>query len=202
MRRTRDSTFKQNLKGTSAQFDKPFSIAGTSNYLIYGGEYYTIDGDNLRTGATFDAVTGAPRPESTPFPTRGFPLSDTTQYAFYIQDEITLLDGRLSIMPGLRYDNYELDSKADPAYVDSNPGIEPPQDFDDSHVSPKLGAVFRINDTWSLFAQYAQGFRAPPYDDINVGFTNFAGGYKTIPNPNLKPETSESYEIGVRAGSR
>jgi hemoglobin/transferrin/lactoferrin receptor protein len=46
--------------------------------------------------------------------------------------------------------------------------------------------------------QYAEGFRIPPFDDLNVGFTNFAGGYTSLPNPNLKPESVESWEVGVR----
>lgn len=38
----------------------------------------------------------------------------------------------------------------------------------------------------------------PPYDDVNVGFTNLVGGYKTISNTNLKSETSTGIEIGIR----
>jgi hemoglobin/transferrin/lactoferrin receptor protein len=50
----------------------------------------------------------------------------------------------------------------------------------------------------TLFGQYAQGFRAPPYNDVNVGFTNLTFGYTAIPNPDLKPEKSRGVEFGVR----
>ena len=199
--RTRRSFFEQELQGIDLQFDKSFQVGEVDNYLTYGVEFYTVEGDNLRDGATFDAQTDVSIPERFPFPTRAFPLSETTQYAFYIQNEIELLDGRLTLVPGIRYDNYELEAKEDAVYTNSNPGIVPPEDFDDAKISPKLGAIFRIDETWSLFAQYAQGFRAPPYDDVNVGFTNIAGGYKTIPNPELKPETSDSFELGIRANA-
>ena len=46
--------------------------------------------------------------------------------------------------------------------------------------------------------QYAHGFRSPPYGDVNVGFTNLQSGYTVIPNPDLKPETSNGFELGVR----
>jgi len=45
----------------------------------------------------------------------------------------------------------------------------------------------------------AHGFRAPPYNDVNIGFTNLAFGYTAIPNPNLKSETSRGVEAGLRA---
>ena len=52
-----------------------------------------------------------------------------------------------------------------------------------------------------MFAQFAEGFRAPPLDAVNVGFTNFAGGYTAIPNPDLKPERGEGVEFGFRHNS-
>jgi hypothetical protein len=60
-------------------------------------------------------------------------------------------------------------------------------------VSPKLGMVWRFTDEWSLFAGYARGFRSPPYNDVNLGLTNVAFGYTAIPNPDLKPETSDGW---------
>src|SRR5690606_27491743 len=65
-------------------------------------------------------------------------------------------------------------------------------------VSPKLGAVWHFAPQWSLFGGYARGFRAPPYADVNIGLTNLAFGYTAIANPDLKPETSDGYELGLR----
>lgn len=50
----------------------------------------------------------------------------------------------------------------------------------------------------NVWWQYSEGFRIPPMDDVNVGFTNFAGGYTSLPNANLKPEKVVSNEIGFR----
>ena len=56
----------------------------------------------------------------------------------------------------------------------------------------------RLTDVVTVHAQYARGFRAPPYHDINTGFTNPAGGYTTLPNASLRAETSDNLEVGVR----
>ena len=58
--------------------------------------------------------------------------------------------------------------------------------------------TYNINDDLSTYAQYSQGFRAPAYYEVNANFSNPMRGYKTISNPDLKPETSNSYELGLR----
>jgi hemoglobin/transferrin/lactoferrin receptor protein len=140
-------------------------------------------------------VTNVVAPDT--FPVRDFPLSETDEYALFVQDEIAFLDGRLTIVPGLRYDRFELEPEVDPVFVADNPGIVPVA-IEDDNLSPKLGASLSLTDAWSLHANYAQGFRAPPYNDANIGFTNLQFGYTAIPNPDLKSEESEGIELGVR----
>ena len=73
-----------------------------------------------------------------------------------------------------------------------------PADFSDGAVSPKVGVSARVTDVVTVHAQYAGGFRAPPYSAINTGFTNPQGGYVTLPNPGLRAEASDNIEVGVR----
>ena len=44
----------------------------------------------------------------------------------------------------------------------------------------------------------SHGFRTPPYSEVNQGFTNLAFGYTALPNPDLKPESSDTVELGLR----
>lgn len=60
------------------------------------------------------------------------------------------------------------------------------------------GAVWQINQHFNAYTQYASGFRAPPYSDLGLLFSNLGHGYAAIPNPELKPETSRSFELGLR----
>ena len=98
----------------------------------------------------------------------------------------------------MRYDHFALDAnQADPVFVASlNPEAV---DFSDGALSPKVGLAARLSDVWTLHAQYAGGFRAPPYDAVNTGFTNPVGGYITLPNTSLRAETSDNLEVGMRA---
>jgi hemoglobin/transferrin/lactoferrin receptor protein len=110
----------------------------------------------------------------------------------FIQDQIDFLDGRVSFFPALRYDAYEIDASTDPLYP------LPIADQDGSRVTPRFGVVVWPTDTFGVFFNYAEGFRAPSPSEVNNAFLNPAQGYTSIPNPDLKPETSESLELGVR----
>ena len=197
--RERFSSFKQDVFGAELQLDRTMTIGGTEHHVVYGFEYEETDSKTLRDGGTVNALTGAPVPNFfLTFPTRGFPVSETTEYAFFLQDEIALFGERLLLTPGLRYDHYEMEPTADEIFLRGNAGTPIPEKYQDEQVSFKLGAVVRLNDVYSLYGQFAEGFRAPPYDDINRAFTNFIGGYTTLPNADLKSESSDSYEIGIR----
>ena len=71
-------------------------------------------------------------------------------------------------------------------------------DFADGAVSPKVGAAVRVTDAVTVHAQYARGFRAPPYHDINTGFTNPAGGYTSLPNATLRGEAYLTDSVMIR----
>jgi hemoglobin/transferrin/lactoferrin receptor protein len=195
--RTRDSEFNQTVEGIIVQLDKQFTTGDVKHHLIYGSELQYTDSEALREGTTFVAETGAIVPEFSVFPARDFPISKARELSFFVQDEISLLDGKLTLSPGVRYDEFKLTPYPDEIFINANPGVEAVP-FDDSQVSLKLGAVYDLNETTNVWLQYAEGFRIPPFDDLNVGFTNFAGGYTSLPNPNLKPESVESWEVGVR----
>ena len=195
--RLRESTFEQDIDGAILQLGKAFDVAATRHLVTYGLDYYATDNEGLRDGGSFDSA-GAPIPEFLPLPTRDFPLTEVEQLAFFVQDEIGLLDNRLLLSPGLRYDRFVADATADDIYARGNPGSPPPENYKDSELTARIGAVYVISDKVSVFARYSEGFRAPPYDDVNVGFSNFVAGYKTISNPDLESERSSGTEAGVR----
>ena len=197
--RRRDSFYEQRIDGMAVQLGKRFATGRIAHALTYGAEHFVTRNAGLRDG-TFDA-SGRPVREFSPLPTRDFPLTEVAQTALFVQDEIELLDGVLSLSPGLRFDRFEADAEPDAIYLSGNPGSATPEDYGDSEVTAKIGAVYRFNPSFSAYAGYSEGFRAPPYDDVNVGFSNFLGGYKTIANPDLESERSRGVEIGARYAS-
>ena len=190
--------FEQRVTGLQANFRKSLG-EGTTHDLAWGLDVARTETEQRRDGLRSFPLTGASTPNMPPdaFPVRDFPISTTTNAALYVQDEIGLADGRLRLVPALRVDRYELEPRSDAIFAADNPGVAL-VGLTETSVSPKFGAVWHLDDDWSLFGGYARGFRAPPYADVNIGFTNVQFGYTAIANPDLEPETSDGFELGLR----
>jgi len=201
--RFRRFEFDQRVFGAEATGRKAVTAAGVEHAITYGIDVSRTRTEEERNGYQRDVTTGAITNVVSPdvFPVRDFPNTDTTNAALFGEDEMRLLDGRLSLIPGLRVDYYKLDPKPDAMFIDDNPGVAT-TGLTHTSWSPKFGAIWRFDDTYSAFAQYSHGFRAPPYNDVNIGFTNLQFGYTAIANPNLKPETSNGLEVGLRASGK
>lgn len=92
----------------------------------------------------------------------------------WVQDEIRLLNNRLTLSGGFRYEN------------NSQFG---------SNLSPKAGAVLRLSDQHRLRFSYGEGFRAPDVSELYSEFAN-SGFFAFVGNPKLTPEESRSYSAG------
>jgi hemoglobin/transferrin/lactoferrin receptor protein len=193
-------TFEQDRLGGEAQLMRYTETSSRPILFTYGVSAARDSFSVLRNRRDVNLATGATVPGALPFPTRYFPASDVLELGAYVQAEMELADGRVKLLPGLRYDRFDLDAdQDDPIFLAGNPGQPPAADLTDAAVSPRLSLVYSPKPSTAVFVQYARGFRAPPYSDVNNGFTNLASGYTTLPNPDLEPETSDNYEIGVRA---
>lgn len=182
--RTRDVTFDNAVWGLAAQGSKSFGGENIRHRITFGADWSRTTQEGVRDGTV--------PPMGEPFPARPFPKTEFDLAGLFIQDEIDLLGGRLSIIPALRYDWYELTPKKDALF----PAAAEKQS--DSRLSPKIGAIYWADDHFGVFANYAQGFKAPSPMQVNNFFANPVFGYESIPNPDLKPETSESIEGGFR----
>ena len=198
-RRDRSFNFDQRAYGLQANLYKSFATGGARHALTWGIDASRTRTRQKRDGLVTSLATGVTSNAMLPdeFPVRDFPVSTTTTYALYAQDEIAFGDGGFRLVPGLRVDRYELRPERDDIFAEDNPGVAV-SDLTRTQVSPKLGVVWKLDGGWSLFGGYAGGFRAPPYSDVNIGFTNVMFGYTAIANPDLRPETSDGLEAGVR----
>ena len=188
--------FEQVGYGTSLQGQQWLGDPERGMLITAGAGYKSDYYDILRDRTETHGITREPVPTSLIFPTKYFPESIVSETGAYLQAELQF--GRFSFVPGVRYDHFALDANQDdPVFVASlNPTAA---DFSNGAVSPKLGVAASLTDALTVHAQYAGGFRAPPYSAINTGFTNPRGGYTTLPNPDLRAETSRNVEVGVRA---
>ena len=181
--------------GGSAQGQQWMGGPDNGMLVTFGVSYKTDYFDMERDRTETNTATGQPVPTSLIFPSKYFPESDIVEAGTYLQGDIRF--GRVTLVPGVRYDHFTLDAnQADPVYIASlNPEAA---DYSDGALSPKIGVAARLSDVVTLHAQYAGGFRAPPYSAINTGFTNPRGGYTTLPNAALQAETSDNLEVGIR----
>ena len=180
--RVRDMTYAERTWQASIQADKSVRLSPEwSQKITYGMDYARARIINLQTGQV-------PAAGET-FPLKRFPDTTESSTALYLQDEF--ISERWSITPGVRLDRFNLDA--------SQTGfIGQAASLSGSAVSPKLGVLWRATPEWSVFGNYASGFRAPNASQLNGFFENVTQFYKTISNPNLKPEKSKNLELGLR----
>ncbi len=165
-----------------------------SSAIYFGGSFLIDEFDMLRDRVEHD-LSGRPVRTRLVFPSKYFPQTETEETGVYTQAELRW--NRVTLIPGVRYDRFVVDADPSDAVYIAAGGL-PAASLDEDAVSPKLGAAIELRRTTTLTAQYAAGFRAPPYSSINTGFTNLAGGYQTIANPALEPEISDNFELGLR----
>lgn len=183
--RTRRNTFDNRVYGLSGQLESRLQTGAVSHHFVYGADVSLTRQTGLRDG-TVPSVGDS-------FPSRAFPITDYTLAGVFVQDEITAFAGRLSLYPALRYDYYDLDPKADPLFTTFTPRAQ-----SDGRLTPRLGVVFQATPVLGLFANYAQGFKSPEPSQVNNGFSNPLINYRSVSNPDLKPETSQTVEAGAR----
>jgi hemoglobin/transferrin/lactoferrin receptor protein len=185
--RERLNTFNNRVLGFSGEARSQFSTGSIAHRLVFGGDLSLTRQSGVRDGTV-------PPPGET-FPTAAFPKTDYLLAGLFLADEVELADGRLTLHPALRFDHYKLDPKQDsllPAFDAAGQ--------DGSRLTPRIGAVGKLGGGFSLYANYAMGFKAPSPTEVNQFFANPAMFYSSLPNPDLKPETSRTFEAGLRYG--
>ena len=67
----------------------------------------------------------------------------------------------------------------------------------DGRAVPKLGVTWTPVPWTTLRASFGSGFRYPSISEIFTSVTTGVSQVRIVPNENLKPERSESYELGI-----
>ncbi|MDD5395060.1 MAG: TonB-dependent receptor [Thiothrix sp.] len=99
----------------------------------------------------------------------------TTLNALYAQDEIKL-SKRTNLTLGIRQDKHEAFG---------------------NETSPRAAIVYTVTDNLTLKAGYGHGFHAPNIKQVSPNYEFNLGTYKVKSNPNLKPETNDTFDMGA-----
>ena len=70
-----------------------------------------------------------------------------------------------------------------------------------SRLVPRAGLLFRASPNFRLRASWGQGFRAPDLGQLYFRFLSPASFYQVIGNPQLRPETSQTTQVGGDYGT-
>ena len=187
-----DYGFEQDILGLKAVFSKEVKGVNTEHEFVYGVDIdlYDTTRPRLKTRVLNDGTVDFTNEKQ-----KAFPGADTSLVGVYMQDSIKFNETDWSLVAGIRYDYYALEAKKDALYAD----IEL-DDITESAFSPKLGVIYQVDDNLSWYGQYVRGFKIPPHDQAyqSHGVEPF---YQILPNADLDPESSDSFEIGLRYAS-
>lgn len=208
----RDNQIEKELYGVSGDIGKTLEIAGLPNKLTLGGELYQIDTEQVSEG--YDNCPGFSIPTSSPMymgPSAcdflhtnqaDMPKAQGTQWALYATDEISFANGEVKLTPGLRYDHYKQNPEATGDFANNiNPANDQTLETSTDHkLSGSLLLTWQAAEQVMLYAQWAQGFKAPDATQLYMNY-GAEGSYLRLGNANLKPEESNGYEIGAQLGN-
>ena len=118
-------------------------------------------------------------------------------YALFIQDEIMALD-KLTVYLGFRQDWWETYD----GYANQVGTAGYPKNYDSrdaSSFSPKAAIVYNPFEKTSLRTSIGKAFRPPTVYELYRTWTS-SSGVTYAGNPELKPETTTSWDIGIEQG--
>ncbi|MBE4591163.1 ligand-gated channel [Vibrio navarrensis] len=164
------------------QLNKVLEIGEVPHDVTYGGNYLNNAFSLENTDYLYRS--GTSRPGNT-----ALPDADMIKWGLFAQDQMYFWDEQLILTAGIRYDAFEAKPKTDAGFTTEY------QSNKDKAFTGKLGAVYHLKDTLSLFGQISQGFKAPTVYDLYYFYNQ---GAIIEANPDLKAERSTSYEVGTR----
>ena len=208
----RESTFDfdQQTLALNLNLRKTIATGSFTHSLAYGANLEETDtqrprnrcDEEVASGQTSCRISAYPFAAPEVFPNKTVPDTSTTRSGIYLQDEIAFGKGRLTLIPGARYDRYRMEAIPDPS-LDGTGQVSsygfPVESIDEGAASLSLGVLYDMSGVWSLFGQYAEGYRPPNFAEANRSFVNLGFQYATIPNPELRAENSKGLEFGLRA---
>ena len=188
---------EQEMLGGSIQFSNNFKTKDTDQKLTYGFEISHNDASRIREAFKDNESKGSYKAN---------PDSDILRMGFFLQDEIKFK--KWEFITGIRYDVHNIDAYADKDWYDSGDtdlddpieAVGKPISKDYDNWVPSIAAIYKVNNNVNIYGKYSRAFRAPSWENLNSSHINITqySAYTTIGNPDLKEETSNNYELGLK----
>lgn len=117
--------------------------------------------------------------------------------AFFVQDEYKISEP-VTMYLGVRYDRYEKLDGYGRQYDSTTGDVTNPRDDDSetfSEISPKIAFDFKADTNTNYYISYGHSFNPPPLYQV---YRYDVSGNDYRPNPDLKPETADTFEVGLK----
>lgn len=194
-----DTSFKNDTIGLTSE---AFKQVNEANALVYGLQ---IEQNKARRPWLEDRTVVATGVHQITRKNRMADM-DSSKLALYARDDYTFsLGGKKAVLtPGLRVERRTLDPKNLQNYVIAVPAAAKEiRKESDTTVTPSLALSVEVLPQIDAYATFSRGTRLPTaaertgtYDSFS--YTGTGTGYAVLGNPNLRKETSNAYELGVK----
>jgi iron complex outermembrane receptor protein len=129
--------------------------------------------------------------QKNPFATQYEGVYHTDTYQYFVEDNVKLLDDALVLSAGWK--GVKVDNKSTVTVGSLASGTIGAKDM----FQPQASIVYHITPTTEVFADYSENMRAFVSSLTTGPFSTTQAGFNALKS-NLKPETSKTYEGGVR----
>lgn len=190
-------SFADNTLNTSALNIQADWSVGENHYLITGYELSYDDLDAISqtdSSVTMTMPGGMQMPVGGSYKDQRFNGSQT-RHSLFATMESTFWDDFV-VNYGVRYTFVKNDMDVRTLAGDVSEYPEGSYDNDDGKAVFNVGASYKGFQNLTLRANWAQGYRTPLLQEMYVDTS--MGGELTYSNPDLKPETSDNFEVGAR----
>ncbi|MBC05052.1 TonB-dependent hemoglobin/transferrin/lactoferrin family receptor [Thalassospira sp.] len=144
-----------------------FDLSGRELAVTVGGEIYQDSQEGRRDGVAVSNL---------------FPDADMTIYGVYVDNAFAVTDA-LDVTAGVRFDSYDLSASGQ-------------RSREDSAVSPRFSASYRVTEWMQPYISYAEAFRAPAMTEMYASGYHFPGN-NFVANPDLEAEKAKTWEFGT-----
>lgn len=103
----------------------------------------------------------------------------------------------LTVGGGLRYDTYDLSGTALLWDFGTSSWYQESVSNSGGRLLPSASVTVSPTGWLDVFASYSEGYRPPTVMENAVSGTHIGGGLLYVPNPDLEPEYSKTWEIGA-----
>jgi len=184
-RLTLNQTVPTDAFGGTAQWSR--GIFGTHVFTA-GTDLRWVDGDSIEDA--FDPITGATKTLHR--------VAGGTQRSLgvFLQDVFVPV-ANVTVTASARLDRWRNYDAHNTETTLSTGAVSDPvlADKENSVVSPRIGALYRVHDRLSVWGDIGSGFRAPTLNELYRRFSQ--GAVVTLANPALGPERLTGGEVGV-----